>query len=179
MSAAQFALRTGEETAINDELAARLKVNLPLSALLEDEVADGLFATFFGSTWTHSETGHGKPDFWAHKLTTWGTPALNDRPIRRVSILRSPEEAASVEPSVGIINDRITLLARKYVAKEQFRDEEKARLAIVTERVRQLMPAIKTSEFESLIEVLKLVKQVAESDKEMRNRLGIDPRKNG
>lgn len=168
----------GRETAINDELAAWLRVEASQSALLEETPTEEPFSTFFRSTWSHGESP-GEWDFSKPQFGVWGTPVLNDEPVRRVAAWHPWEETTQEDPAARSNSDRITLLARKYVAKEQFSDEEKARLAIVTERVRQLMPAATASAFESLIEVLKLVRQVAESDRDIRTKIGIDRQKNG
>ena len=66
---------------------------------------------------------------------------------------------------------RVTLLARKYVAKDQFSAEERARLAIATERVRQLMPAVTAAEFETLSAVLGKLKDLQTSGIDLREAL--------
>lgn len=66
---------------------------------------------------------------------------------------------------------RVTLLARKYVAKDQFSAEERARLAIATERVRQLMPAVTSAEFETLTTVLGKLKELQTSGNDLRDAL--------
>lgn len=63
---------------------------------------------------------------------------------------------------------RITLLARKYVSKDQFSSEERARLAIATERVRQLMPAVTSAEFDVLSNVLGQLKDLQVAGNQLR-----------
>lgn len=67
---------------------------------------------------------------------------------------------------------RLTLLARQYV-QEQLSTEDDARLAIVTERVRRLIPRVTADDFEALEYMLQEAARIEASDNERRQRLGI------
>jgi len=68
---------------------------------------------------------------------------------------------------------RLELLAREYVAGI-LSDEEGARLAIVSERVRRLIPRVTVEDFEALEHILDDVQQIELSDITRRRRLGIE-----
>jgi hypothetical protein len=98
---------------------------------------------------------------------------------RRSVVLEDGYEMPEVErqrvgdPITRSNTDRLTLLARKYVAKEaeQFSDEDRARLEIVTERMRRLIPAATVDEFEAVADVLQLAQRIADSNAEIRGLL--------
>ena len=79
-----------------------------------------------------------------------------------------PEEDAVAQHN----SDRLALLARKYVAKE-FSDEERARLEILSERVRQLLPPATPEAYGNLADVLERVKSIRETDRQIRESVGI------
>jgi len=102
-------------------------------------------------------------------LPITGTPVLGDTPRKTKvgwSVVQEDSNADTRRdlPEYRAIPDRIALLARKFALKDKFSEEDNARLAIVTERVRQLLPSIKVEEYEILAEVLATVKSVAEDD---------------
>jgi hypothetical protein len=68
---------------------------------------------------------------------------------------------------------RLELLARQYVSGE-LSPEEEARLAIVSERVRRLIPRVTTEDFEMLERILEDANQIEAEDIERRRRLGIE-----
>jgi hypothetical protein len=68
---------------------------------------------------------------------------------------------------------RLTLLARQYVAGK-LSIEEEARLAIVAERVRRLIPRVTVEDFEALERILEEAEHIESTDIERRQRLGID-----
>ena len=68
---------------------------------------------------------------------------------------------------------RLELLARQYVSGE-LSPEEEARLAIVSERVRHLIPRVTTEDFEMLERILEDANQIEAEDIERRRRLGIE-----
>jgi hypothetical protein len=68
--------------------------------------------------------------------------------------------------------DRVTLLAKKY-AQKYFSKEDEARLAIVTERIRLLMPRVTMDDFEQLAEIAGEIKRINELDNKLRNELGL------
>lgn len=93
-------------------------------------------------------------------------------------ILRSedvPAEAVT-EPSPaeteGITENekRVALLARKYV-HSRLSPEEQARLAIVTERIRTLLPRISVDELENIEKLASRTKELDDYDMEVRKKL--------
>lgn len=73
--------------------------------------------------------------------------------------------------------DRLALLARKYAAKgaskEKFADEEYARLLIITERMRRLMPAITKTDMAAMDEIVTVLEGVERTEEEVRARWAI------
>jgi len=83
-----------------------------------------------------------------------------------------PEEEARLSAADSANRDRLELLARAYVAG-QLSSEEEARLAIVSERVRRLIPRVTASYFEEIEHIVIDVQQIGSEDGEQRRRLGI------
>lgn len=164
------------------EPAVDFDTDMPASsALLSESMGKKPFAPFFASTGTHEAV----QDDAIFARSVYGTPLLSDEPARQPSMFvwRAPESARIPEPTreeqVAKANyERVALLARKYVAKEKFTDEESARLAIATERVRKLLPAVTGREYEALEGILKDIQEIRESDKAIRARVGIARRRN-
>ena len=98
----------------------------------------------------------------------------------RIVALSMPPLNAAVIPqdvygdAVADIHNRtrLELLARQYVSGD-LSPEEEARLAIVTERVRRLIPRVTAEDFEMLERILEDANQVEAEDIERRRRLGI------
>lgn len=67
---------------------------------------------------------------------------------------------------------RLALLAREYVNKH-LSQEEDARLSIVTERVRRLIPRVKVEDFEALERIAERLQNIGSEDAARRSRLGI------
>jgi hypothetical protein len=68
---------------------------------------------------------------------------------------------------------RLELLAREFV-DGQLSTEEQARLAIVSERVRRLIPSVTAEDFEALETMIEDVRRIEAEDIERRRRLGIE-----
>jgi hypothetical protein len=68
---------------------------------------------------------------------------------------------------------RLELLAREYVVGK-LSPEEEARLVIVTERVRRLIPRVTAEDFEMLERIFEDAAQIEAEDIERRRRLGIE-----
>jgi hypothetical protein len=104
------------------------------------------------------------------------TGASEEEVLRGTEMLS--EEAARELPSqpmgdAEIANrDRLELLARSYVAGK-LSAEEDARLAIVTERVRRLIPRVTVDDFERLREMAEDVRRIEAEDHDRRRRLGL------
>jgi hypothetical protein len=83
------------------------------------------------------------------------------------------EEAFQISEAEMANRTRLALLARQYEAS-RFSIEEEARLVIVTERVRRLIPRVTVEDFEALQAILEDVEHIESADIERRRRLGID-----
>jgi hypothetical protein len=83
------------------------------------------------------------------------------------------EEVSEVSDAEAANHTRLTLLARQYVAGK-LSIEEEARLAIVAERVRRLIPRVTVEDFEALERILEEAEHIESTDIERRQRLGID-----
>lgn len=83
-------------------------------------------------------------------------------------------QQASWEAEAEVANRaRLALLARQYVA-ERLSTEEEARLAIVSEKVRRLIPRVTVEDFQELERVLQEAKSIELEDIERRRRLGVE-----
>lgn len=67
---------------------------------------------------------------------------------------------------------RLKLLARKY-ARKGLTSEEQARLEIVSERVRRLIPRVTAEDFERLEALAEEVRHLRELDEEVRHKMGL------
>ena len=67
---------------------------------------------------------------------------------------------------------RLDLLAREYVNKH-LSPEEEARLSIVTQRVRRLIPRVTIEDFEALERIAERLQRIGSDDADRRRRLGI------
>jgi hypothetical protein len=87
-----------------------------------------------------------------------------------------PQPAASFElfesPAQEANRIRLELLARQYVSK-QLSPEEDARLAIVTEKVRRLIPRVTVEDFEALALIAEESKMVRARNEDRRRRLAL------
>ena len=83
------------------------------------------------------------------------------------------EEVSQVSEAEAANRTRLALLARQYVTGKVSMEDE-ARLAIVSERVRRLIPRVTVEDFEALEGILAEVEHIASADIERRQRLGID-----
>jgi hypothetical protein len=83
------------------------------------------------------------------------------------------EEALQISEAEIANRTRLALLARHYEAA-RLSIEEEARLAIVTERVRRLIPRVTVDDFEALQVILEEAERIESADIERRRRLGID-----
>jgi len=83
------------------------------------------------------------------------------------------EEALQISEAEIANRTRLALLARHYEAA-RLSIEEEARLAIVTELVRRLIPRVTVDDFEALQVILEEAERIESADIERRRRLGID-----
>jgi len=84
-----------------------------------------------------------------------------------------PEQAPRALDAEVANRTRLELLARQYVAG-QLSTEGEARLAIVSERVRRLIPRVTEEDFQALEQIFEETERIGLADVERRRRLGID-----
>ena len=89
------------------------------------------------------------------------------------SIASLPTEVHHASEAEAANRARLELLARQYVAR-QLSTEEEARLAIVSEKVRRLIPRATAEDFEALESILEEAQRIESADLERRHRFGID-----
>ncbi len=162
----------GQRTPIHSAATDFFDLKTPKSPLLKESVGQNIFLAISRSTPLDGESWFSEFQSTGPDTGWWFTKnAQVSRP--RVNLPRAKNEMQEHTPLERATSDRITLLARKYVVKESFSAEEKARLAIVTERARVLVPAVTMTQKESLDEVIQQIKQIADSDKQIRDLLGV------
>lgn len=94
-------------------------------------------------------------------------------PLALPDTMSPAEEASQVSEAEVANRTRLALLARQYEAA-RLSIEEETRLAIVTERVRRLIPRVIVDDFEALQAILEDAERIESADIERRRRLGID-----
>ena len=179
----------------NTEISGKPRVTLdaPVSPLLDDSAKRRLFAEYFASTSIEGPDLEGRVAFteffaptWTDlpldiharlesAVSDWVTPLHTERSVRHPTRTLVRAEPTDVDPVTKVTEERIQLLARKYVAKEKYSDEERARLAIVTERVRKLLPAVTVREFEALEQVLTSLRDITKENASLRDKLRLAP----
>jgi hypothetical protein len=82
----------------------------------------------------------------------------------------SEEPRSVVSPADSANQSRLELLAREYVAG-QLSTEESARVAIVSERVRRLIPRVTLEDFERLEAIGRELKEIESDNAELRRRI--------
>jgi hypothetical protein len=95
-------------------------------------------------------------------------------PLDQLGTGGSSEEDAAPE-SVGDLaaRDRVALLARKYVSGELSKEGD-ARLAILTERVRLLIPRVTPEDLEELVSMIEEGAAIERREQSRRRRLGLE-----
>jgi hypothetical protein len=81
------------------------------------------------------------------------------------------EQSPEISQADAVNRTRLELLARQYVNK--LSPEEDARLSIVTERVRRLIPRVTVEDFETLERIAERLQRIGSDDSDRRNRLGL------
>jgi hypothetical protein len=84
----------------------------------------------------------------------------------------SPGRVPAASEAEEANRTRLELLARQYVSKKLSAEEE-GRLAIVTERVRRLIPRVTIEDFEELERIAVEIKRIGSENSERRKRLRI------
>ena len=146
---------------------------------VENHLTEHLFSGFFSSTSTEQATFISNVGLGESSDEGWSTPISTDRIARNQQRPSYREEDLTEDDQRNkAIEDRVRLLARKYVAKEKFSKEEGARLAIVTERVRKLLPAVTAYEFELLEKALTSLRDISQANASLQERLMLLRKKN-
>lgn len=114
------------------------------------------------------------PFLEAHDMT----PLVEERRTEEASLspfapAASPQPMSQLSEADAANRARLVLLARQYVAGA-LSPEEDARLAIVSERVRRLIPRVTVEDFEELAHILEDVQHIELADRDRRRRLGIE-----
>lgn len=164
-------------TSIRDASLLAMKLDTSGSAFLAETTRMNPFGMYFDATGSDALVRDSA--FVAEGLDVDGTPLLTEQRRTRRTAANTPRARDAFGQSESDpIQDRVTLLARKYAAISQFSEEEKARLAIVTERVRQLLPSTTMKDVEAAESLLNLIERVSSSDKEIRERIGFSAPRN-
>jgi hypothetical protein len=82
------------------------------------------------------------------------------------------ERTSAVNEADAANRTRLEILAREYVNK-QLSAEERARLEIVTQKVRRLIPRVTIEDFEALQHIAERLQAIETDDASRRRRLGI------
>lgn len=101
----------------------------------------------------------------------WSDTLLTESSIQEAELEAASDLADSV--AIETRDKRLVLLARKYAAKE-FPDEDKARLEIVTERLRKMFPRVEAADFEQLERIAHDVESAEEKRLAFRRKLDLD-----
>lgn len=95
-------------------------------------------------------------------------------PVEREELITEYNQSIHESEEVEATNiDRIKLLARKY-ARKGLSTEDEARLEIVTERIRQLIPRVTIEDFEHLGKIAEEIKNISDADNKLRKELGLN-----
>jgi len=120
---------------------------------------------------TSTELTRNDWDTWV-EIRADQTPAIHDEFVNTyyINMILHPETN-----DVNKTNDsRLKLLGRKYAGKDSsFSPEEAARLDIVTERIRLMLPAVSSRDVEKLEMAVDAIRKVTLSDEKIRRELGI------
>lgn len=124
------------------------------------------------ASWTYGSYGH-------REYTGIGAESWWRTPIESETLSEAAEESATldeepaVESEAELANtDRLKLLARKY-ALRSLSPEDAARLEIVTERVRYLIPRVTASDFEALERIHRELEEIGTETKQTRKDLEL------
>lgn len=98
---------------------------------------------------------------------------IEESPLLPSATMPLPEHLSQESAAHTANRTRLELLARQYVAGT-LSTEEEARLAIVSECVRRLIPRVAVEDFEMLEHILEEVQHIELADIARRHRLGID-----
>jgi len=119
--------------------------------------------------------GNGTTCFMFYRPFPTRNPLWSDTSLQSAknqeAILADPVDTASGE-AIKTRDLRLALLARKYASKE-FPDEDRARLEIVTTRLRKMIPRVKAADFEALEKVAQETKAAQEKRLAVMRKLGL------
>lgn len=77
------------------------------------------------------------------------------------------------DPSVLANRNRLVFLARKY-ARHCYSKEEDARLEILTEKVRAMLPRVTKNDFQRVAEIANEFSRIHEENQKLRDKLKLD-----
>lgn len=169
----QLVDRFARQTTVYSEAANPIDGDMQRSALLKEILSSEPFSAYFSATSLSNPSGLGEFPAQNDWLRGWLTPTQAEIISRRGSNPRRKGVTEDTPLSDKATIDRMTLLARKYVAKESFSEEERARLAILTERVRKLIPAVSADDYVVLENALQELKKLTQENMEIRSSLGL------
>jgi len=161
------------ETFVQNKAAVDMEAISSLSELLAESVVAGSVSPFLWATWSSNERLLADFDLREAESDLWLTPLVREERKQSTRRWRPLAERTDESPAERTNADRMTLLARKYVAKEKFADEDRARLAILTERIRGLLPSVTVGEVEALAHALQVAQDIDRSDADLRKLLGM------
>ena len=94
-------------------------------------------------------------------VTVWLSRALTEPAVGSLENVEPEDEDVGLEDESEMANsERLELLARRY-ADQKFSPEEGARLAVVTARIRRLIPRVTETDLENLAVVAEEVHEVS------------------
>jgi hypothetical protein len=137
------------------------------NALLAVATATQIFGSSYTATTDWSPNSKDMTRLSMEELTMQRKDFFVPYPVSTVEF--SPERESSAEAAN---RSRLELLARLYVSKH-LSPEQDARLAIVTERVRRLIPRVTIDDFEALETIALESEAIRAANVERRRRLGI------
>ena len=124
MSLDQFMQYSTGGTALNEQTSPGSAIEFSQSPLIEDSETNKFFSTFFGSTSLHQDPQRVDPFGFNQQSEGMHTPLLNEGLLVTVRAWRAKSHLIEERNPFNRSNDdRLTLLARKYVAQESFPDE--------------------------------------------------------
>jgi hypothetical protein len=104
--------------------------------------------------------------FFIRSLTTWAEGSADFD--RNAAVTEMPDQSALVN------SDRLVFLARKYARR--YSKEEDARLEILTERVRAMLPRVTEEDFRCVAEIATELSNIHEENRKLLERLKRDSR---
>jgi hypothetical protein len=161
-----------EETAVTHAPTLNLDAAQASALLADARLLGALKDDRSASTRVLGAAGMGQATEEAGFLTTGtATMLVAERAAKLGLLYRRGLGYQGDDPIERANAERVELLARRYVANERYSNEERARLAIVTERVRKLLPAVTAAEYEALEQHLEALQRLSAANERIRAKL--------